>query len=185
MKKAIISKDDILQTSKELILEDGIHSFGMRQIAAKCKVAVGSIYNYYPSRTELLAEVIDSIWGDILRPYLKKDKFSGYVECLTELYAAISEGNKLYPGFVGAHFQNFANAGKKTGVDTMYRAFDELKKKMVASLKEDPLVRAGVFTEDLTHEIFVNFTFSLLMQVMFENKYDLKALVALIKNCIY
>ena len=185
MKKAVISKEDILNASKDLILEEGIHSFGMRQIAAKCKVAVGSIYNYYPSRTELLADVIDSIWGDILRPYLDKEKFTSYVECVTELHSAVLEGNRLYPGFVGAHFQNFANAGRETGVNTMYRAFSELKKKMVESLEGDVNIRSGVFSADLTPAIFANFTFSLLMKVMFENRYDLKSLIALIKNCIY
>ena len=64
MNKVVTSKEEILAASRELVLEKGIMSLSMRSVAEACGVAVGSIYNYFPSKAELLSALL---WAGSVR----------------------------------------------------------------------------------------------------------------------
>ena len=44
------SKEEILQTSRKLIQQQGWSAVSIRSVAAACSVSVGCIYNYYDSK---------------------------------------------------------------------------------------------------------------------------------------
>ena len=50
MNRSVTSKEDILAAARQLLLEEGSGALGMRNVAAACGVAVGSIYNYFPGQ---------------------------------------------------------------------------------------------------------------------------------------
>ena len=54
MNTIITSKEDILKTSRELIREQGWSAVNIRSVAAACGVSVGSIYNYFDSKADLV-----------------------------------------------------------------------------------------------------------------------------------
>ena len=58
MNKTVTSKEDILSVSRELAAEKGIQEINMRSVAARCGVAVGSVYNYFSSKNDLMIAVI-------------------------------------------------------------------------------------------------------------------------------
>ena len=47
-------KEDILNTTLELVIEKGIHNTPMSLIAEKARVGMGTIYNYFPSKEKLI-----------------------------------------------------------------------------------------------------------------------------------
>ena len=52
MNTVVTSKEKILKTSRELIQEQGWSAVSIRSVAAACEVSVGSIYNYFDSKTD-------------------------------------------------------------------------------------------------------------------------------------
>lgn len=63
MPKIIVQlRDDILTNARELLFSQGYNAFTMRSVAAACHVAVGTVYNYFPSKVMLVAEVILEDW---------------------------------------------------------------------------------------------------------------------------
>ncbi len=65
MNNAVISKDMILSASKQLVMEKGLYAINMRMVAERCGIAVGSVYNYFPSKTDLIAATVESVWQSI------------------------------------------------------------------------------------------------------------------------
>ena len=65
MNTIITSKEDILKTSRELIREQGWSAVNIRSVAAACGVSVGSIYNYFDSKADLVGETVESVWCQI------------------------------------------------------------------------------------------------------------------------
>ena len=63
MNTVVTSKEIILEASKKLIREEGLNSINIRSVASACGVSVGSIYNYFDSKSELVAG----------RKYLERD----------------------------------------------------------------------------------------------------------------
>lgn len=56
----------ILTTAKEIIYEEGISNVSMRKIALKCNIGVGTIYNYYPTKMDIIVAVIEEFWRNCL-----------------------------------------------------------------------------------------------------------------------
>lgn len=55
-------REDILTNARQLLFSSGYDAFTMRSVAAACHVAVGTVYNYFPSKVMLVAEVILEDW---------------------------------------------------------------------------------------------------------------------------
>ena len=54
MNTIVTSKEEILKTSREMIRQQGWSAISIRSVAAACGVSVGSIYNYFDSKSDLL-----------------------------------------------------------------------------------------------------------------------------------
>ena len=56
----------ILSLSRQTLLEQGYNALSMRTLAAQCGVAVGTLYNYYPSKDALVARLILDDWQQMI-----------------------------------------------------------------------------------------------------------------------
>ncbi len=52
----------LLAEARKMLLTDGGRSLTIRSVAASCDVAVGTVYNYFRSKDELMAHVILEDW---------------------------------------------------------------------------------------------------------------------------
>ena len=55
-------RGDILSNARQILFSEGYEAFTMRSVAAACHVAVGTVYNYFPSKVMVVAEVILEDW---------------------------------------------------------------------------------------------------------------------------
>ena len=60
--RATISREQILNAACSLAEERGLHALGIRDVAERCGVSVGSVYNYYPHKAELVADAVERYW---------------------------------------------------------------------------------------------------------------------------
>ena len=65
MAKQIINPETlILETAKKILLDGGYDKLNMRNVAKECGIATGSIYNYYPTKSELIVAMMTEYWDD-------------------------------------------------------------------------------------------------------------------------
>ena len=102
------SKEEIISICQRLAKEKGLSSINMRSVAIECSVSVGAIYNYFPSKSELLCSTIESIWKDIFHMSSEQFSFTNFIECLTWLFESIQEGSQEYPEFLSKHAMSLA-----------------------------------------------------------------------------
>ena len=67
MNRVVTSKEEILQASRELLKEQGWTAINIRAVAAACHVSVGSIYNYFGSKADLVSNTVESVWHEIFQ----------------------------------------------------------------------------------------------------------------------
>ncbi|MDE8322655.1 TetR/AcrR family transcriptional regulator [Erysipelothrix rhusiopathiae] len=65
MKKAVISKESLLEVAKDIVFKDGLDKLNMRNLAQKADVSIGSVYNYFSSKNDLLLDVIEDFWKQV------------------------------------------------------------------------------------------------------------------------
>jgi len=59
-------KQLILSGAKEILYNEGFNKFCMRTLSKKCGIALGTIYNYYSTKEELIIEMMTDYWKDNL-----------------------------------------------------------------------------------------------------------------------
>lgn len=100
MNHSVTSKEAILRNCRQLVSEQGLSSLNMRLVAKSCKVALGSLYYYFPSKNDLLIATIESVWEDIF--YLKDTSVSHscFTEYIDQIFNNIQSGIQKYPNFL-------------------------------------------------------------------------------------
>ena len=108
MNTVVTSKEQILQTSRELIRQQGWSTVSIRSVAAACGVSVGSIYNYFDSKAELVGATVESVWCEIFHLPDHEAVFRDTEACVTWMYEphgvwlpAVS--GIFHPAFPGIH----------------------------------------------------------------------------------
>ena len=82
MNTIVTSKEDILKNSRELIREKGWAAVSIRSVASACGVSVGSIYNYYDSKAELISATVESVWCEIFHRPQDEAVFQDVEACI-------------------------------------------------------------------------------------------------------
>ena len=86
MNTVVTSKEEILKASRELIRQQGWSAVSIRSVAAACGVSVGSIYNYFDSKSALVGAAVESVWCKIFHRPENAAVFQDVQSCVTWMY---------------------------------------------------------------------------------------------------
>lgn len=54
----------ILDTAKTILFSKGYTELNMRNVAKECGIAIGTIYNYFPNKRDLVVEMMSGYWRE-------------------------------------------------------------------------------------------------------------------------
>ena len=92
-----VSKEEILDTAKKILLDKNGEAFSMRNIAKECGISAGTIYNYYPDKDTLMEEIMITDWDIALRKMKEvSENASGLAEGLSGIIEAMREFVMIY-----------------------------------------------------------------------------------------
>lgn len=185
MNKVVTSQETILKTSRELIQKHGWSAINIRSVASACGVSVGSIYNYYGSKSELIAATIESIWTDIFHTSNDEMPFSDTEQCILWMYQCIRCGDEKYPGFFTLHSLSFIQEDRENGENRMKHAWQHVLHGICMVIKQDSRVRPNAFTEDFTPEQFADLLFSQMLSSMIRKDFSTNTILEVIRRILY
>lgn len=185
MNKMVTSKEAILDVSRNLAATQGLKSINMRSVAKECHVAVGSIYNYFPSKGELITATIESIWLTIFHNTHDCLHFNSFVECIEWIYQQMLRGTKEYPDFFFIHSDAFGKENKELGKQEMLKYFEHMCQNLHTVLRQDQLVKRNVFHDSLKEEDFIEFVFVSMLNALSQHQSSCQVLIEIIKKVIY
>lgn len=185
MSKTVTSKEQILEVSCRIVAKRGISAVNMRTVASECGIALGSLYNYFASKSELLSSTIEAVWKDVFQEEENGEDYDNFIEYLRALIDRIESSRQRYPKFFSMHALGFASEEKPEGRRVMAQYFQKLKKQMLYLLENDKKIRSGIFTERFTAENFVDYVFKLLLSVLVEDQEKEETFLEFVKNYLY
>ena len=185
MRSGTIEKEEILRASRELIRREGAAAVNIRAVAAACGVSVGSIYNHFGSKAELVREAVESVWREILCWPQGEAAFCDTEACIVWLYRQLEDGARRYPGFFTLHALGFLDGERPDGRRQMQRAWERLQGALCAVLRRDPRVREEALSGGLTAEGFAGVLFSLLLSALLRQDYDPAPVLEVIRRTVY
>lgn len=181
----ITSREEILRTSRELISRQGWNAVNIRAVAAACNISVGSVYNYFSSKSELIAAAVESVWCDIFHFPEDEKSFERFTDCVEWMFACMRRGDEKYPGFFSLHSMSFIGEEKAEGQQMMAQSWDHIRKALYAVLMKDKNINRQAFDPAFTAEKFVEIIFSLVISALVRRDYDCSGILGLIRRTIY
>lgn len=185
MNISVTSKEDILRTSRNLVREKGWSALNIRTLASECNVSVGSIYNYFDSKSELVVSTVESIWYEIFHGLEDEQNMENLESCILWIYGRLEYGNRKYPDFFSIHSLSFMDNEKGEGRRRMARAWGHIKGSFRSALDRDESIRRDAFDADFTKDGLVEFIFSFLLSSMLRKNYDSSVLIKMLKRTLY
>ncbi len=185
MNISITSRESILAVSTRIATEQGLQSINMRSVAAACNVAVGSVYNYFPSKADLIAATIENVWKSVFHLAGNNDDMRDFTEHVKWIFESVRKGSDKYPSFFTLHSMSFADVEKTKGRQVMNQYFYHIKSSLLETLQKDNKVRTDAFRDDFPPEPFVDFVFSILITLLMKNETTCELLLEMIRRCIY
>ena len=110
-----------VDAAKKRLLEDTPHDITIRQVAQDCDTAVGTVYNYFPSKEALLAAVMLEDWRDCCRQ-MRRDAAAAS-EPVEALHAATS-ALRRFTACYAPLWRNYATARDR--MDSLNRRHQQI-----------------------------------------------------------
>lgn len=114
----------IIKTAIHIFNEEGFNAIDMRKIARECEIAVGTLYNYFPKKKELMYEVFNNLWKESM------DELDRFIE-------ASQSGESLLVNYITAFH---GEMDKKKGIGK------ELFRLELIESKEDKIDEESLFS---------------------------------------
>ncbi|MGG7212457.1 TetR/AcrR family transcriptional regulator [Clostridium nigeriense] len=85
-------RETILKEGYALLEEKGYKSFSMRELANRCEIGLGTVYNYFENKMAIVGEIFSSTWNEII-DNLKtvKDKDISFEEKIKLIYLGLEK----------------------------------------------------------------------------------------------
>lgn len=189
MNRAVTSREAILAVGREIVREAGTDGLNIRDVAARCNISVGLVYNYFQSKSDLSVAIIASVWQEIMQGFKPGDASLGFAQAVESWFCNMQKGFLRYPGFFSVH--SMSAVGKKAEIDKshgrneMEAYLGMLKGGLLKSLCSDKRVRADAFSDDFTPKSFVDFVFSNVISILARGETSCEFLLEVIKRTIY
>lgn len=185
MNTVVTSREAILEAGRTLLREKGWSAVNIRSVAAQCGVSVGSIYNYFSSKTELVSATVESIWCDIFHFSEQENNFDSFGDCIRWVFCSLKEGEERYPGFFTFHSVGFVDEDKKGGKQLMAQSWEHIRTGLCMVLKKDRKIRPDAFDGNFTPEMLSEIVFSLILSEMLQKRYSGIPILEMIRRLIY
>lgn len=185
MNPGVTSKEAILAVCRRLVAGRGLSTLSMRAVAADCGIALGTLYNYFADKDELLIATVESIWREILRLDGVCRAGCAFPEVVGGLFARIQTSAAQYPDFLTGHTVTIAKAKRGEARSAMDLAFAQIRADLLAVLRADPQVAPDAFGGAFSEAAFVDLVLDQLLILLVKRAPDCDALTGLVRRVLY
>lgn len=187
MNKIITSKAELLAAALRLIEEQGMQALSIRELAAAAGVSVGSVYNYFASKDELVLEVTEAFWRDAFHQDAncttkEPQAFDCFfVEIYDRMSRALEKFRRVHLPLLGGLFGEHKQAAKLLEE----RYFSHMQAGMLRVLLADKNLSKQRFDDTVSPERLVEFLLHAMIAEIARGQEDPSFLLSLVRRLIY
>lgn len=185
MNTVVTSRESILNVSRELVRTQGWKAVNIRTVAEANSVSVGTIYNYFNTKSDLITAIVESIWHDIFHHAENINTFDSFINCVEWIFNCMEKGNQKYPDFFILHSMSLLGEEKSNGKYLMAQSWNHIKNGFSIALANDRNIRSDIFDEVFTEKQFIDIIFSLVISSLLQQNYDCSGISEMICRLIY
>lgn len=185
MNKTAVSKELLVQTAKKIIYEQGLEKLSIRRLAAECDISVGSVYNYFESKADLIFAVFEDFWQSVYHEVFKIDDADHFLAFFITLYDHLYRNLKDFETSLLGQVAMMNAQEREKGRQIEIRYHDYAKEMMRKVLDRDTTISPHIWDETFNRDDFIRFTFINMMTLLRRGARECPFLVETIRRLLY
>lgn len=178
-------KDKILSSAKEIALKQGITKIDIRSVAKNCGIATGTVYNYFPSKGDLLVAVIEEFWAGAFKS-IEWESFNrnDFYTNLEKVYNILNEYlNKFKENWI-EELSSLKTHEKQFGREKQNQYFKIISNRIMAIMDMDDIVRNYPWSKEVSKEKMAEFIFDNMIIKLRKGERDINFFIMVIKKIL-
>ncbi|HML66754.1 MAG TPA: TetR/AcrR family transcriptional regulator [Clostridia bacterium] len=171
----------LLACASRIECTEGVDAINIRRLAKEANIAVGTVYNYFESKQEVLLALTEEYWQNALeemRHRITAARFSDQIaQIIVFLRTKMNDCAKV--------LMKSLRDDAATGQIRMSAMQSVLKQALVERLDRDSTIRTGVWSENFTKESFAGFLLINLVILMQQENGDEGTLLEILDRILY
>jgi len=142
------AKELILETAEKLLFQVGYKGFKIREIASRCGIASGTIFNYFASKEMLITAIMARDWDNLLAEIKREcDLATDMAAAVSVIYKGIKSFVQKYESILMDYPGNIIGQFRKHHVAVRQQITDILSILLVRLNRSEPLPVVSIFAE--------------------------------------
>ena len=173
-------RQKLLSCAHRIECSDGAEALSIRKLAAQAGVSVGTLYNYFESKQDVLLALNEEYWNSALielQCHITADRFSAQIR---QIYGFLC-------GKMNDCARIFMQSLPESTVEGRIRMAsmqDAFRSVLLQKIDEDPLIRTGIWRGGFTKEAFTEFVFSNVITLMRRDG-EIDFLIQIVERVLY
>lgn len=184
MRKAVTTREEILQICQENFLELVRRNFDLRYTASLSGISVGTLYNYFGGKSDLMIDTILSIWNRAFQSFLNTS-FASFPQCLDCLAQTLAALEAEFPDFLHLHARMATGADHQKMAQTMKQTLQPILDHMADTIEKDPNRKPDLLSENLDSKWIAQAFFDLLVRQENVSTDQIRSLKTMASKLIY
>lgn len=160
MNHVVTSKQELLDAAKQIVYKKGLDKLNIRTLAKHCNISIGTIYNYFPSKSDLLFCVIEDFWKSIFhKDICQMSEVLSFPDFFALVYDRLQENLKEFHLLFSDQLHVLHSADKERGRAMEAKYMQHMQDAFLQILQADPHIDASIWNAVFTPEQFVSFLF--------------------------
>lgn len=178
-------KERILSSAKEIALRQGISKINIRAVAKNCGIASGTVYNYFPSKGDLLVTVIKNFWEDAFKNIdWRSCEHNDFYTNLEKMYSILNEYlNKFKENWL-EELSFLKTQEKQLGRQKQNEYFKIISDRIITMIDMDEIVRNYPWSEEFSKEKIAEFIFDNMLIKLRKGERDINFFIIAIKKIL-
>lgn len=176
-------KEIILSAAKDIALKDSINKINIRLVAQKSNMAIGSVYNYFPTKADLLVAVIEDFWTEAFQTIdFKALAHKEFYDKIEEIYYSLYDYlNKFKENWL-EQISLLSTQEKKLGRKREAEYFTKMHNMIIALMDKDETISKHTWKDGISKEKTAEFIFNNMLLMLKKGEKDFQFFINVLKK---
>ena len=180
-KKDAELRKTLLSCAKRIQCGEGVGAISIRRLAAEANIAVGTVYNYFESKQEVLLALTEEYWKDSLLQMHERVSAERFSEQLGEIIAFLRSKMNDCAEILMRNLHDDVETGR-IRMASMQRV---LRQALVERIDRDGAIPQSVWTESFTKEAFADFVFTNILSLLQQKEESTDTFLEIVSRTLY
>lgn len=185
MPKQTIERDRLVDTAYDIAERDGLSALSIRRLASECSISIGSVYNFFPAKTDLTTAVVERFFrAAIVDEFCRVEPGEGFVDYLRRLEGALVRVLGEYRTTWLKEIRKLPYEERTAGRAAQAARLGHIETGLARVLAADPDIEPAALVGPLAPKLLCSFIAEHLLAAV-QNGTDCATLFALLDSALY